>query len=144
LKQKIDHSCQKANKTAKEEEMNERKPLKIIFISDSGIGKLVEDELRDDHPGDTVFEAADPEICKTMLRANKYDLLITGGRIQEQGKTGLELTRFAKDNCPDTKIIFMSSWTDAKEALAAGADRHWRGSSQIIELIKIIKELFPD
>jgi CheY-like chemotaxis protein len=124
--------------------MVEKKPLNILFISASGIGMLIEHELWEErNPKDQVVEAADPQACKSMLLKGQYDLFITGGRIQERGGAGLELTKFAKRNCPETKIIFMSSWTDEKEALAAGADRHWVGSSQISELIEIIKELFP-
>lgn len=124
--------------------MVETKPLNILFISGSGIGLLIEHELWEKHhPEDQVVSVEYPEECKKLLIEGKYDLLITGGRIQGNGEAGLELTRFAKENCPGTKVLIMSIWTDKAEALAAGADRHWVGSSHISELVKIINELFP-
>jgi|GEM_PF-3290675 len=124
--------------------MSEKKPLNILFISGSGIGLLIQHELWEDHhPEDQVISVEYPEECEKLLLGGKYDLLITGGRIQGRGGAGLELTRFAKENCPDIKVLMMSTWSDEKEARAAGADRHWVGSSDMSELIDIIKEMFP-
>jgi len=105
---------------------------------------LIEYKLRDEHnPNDQVVSVTTPRVCKEMLLADKYDLLITGGRIQGRGEAGVELTRFAKEHCPETKIVLMSSWTDPEAALTAGANRYWLSSSRISELIEIIKDLFP-
>lgn len=123
--------------------MIKTKPLSILFISGSGIGLLIEHELREKHhPEDRVVSVEFPQECKKLMIEGKYDLLITGGRIQGNGEAGLELTRFAKESCP-AKVLMMSIWTSEAEALAAGADRHWDSSSNISELVEIINELFP-
>jgi hypothetical protein len=121
-----------------------KEPLNVLFISNCGIGALLEHKLRGEHhPEDRVVSAARPEACKELLLKEKFDLLITGGRILEDGGAGLELVAFAKHNCPETKVVVMSIWTNEEEALAAGADKHWPGSSDFSGLIEIVKELFP-
>jgi hypothetical protein len=124
--------------------MSETKPLNILFISGSGIGLLIQHELWENHhPEDQLVSVDYPEECEKLLLEGKYDLLITGGRIQGRGEAGLELTRFAKENCSGIRVLMMSTWTDENEARAAGADMHWVGSSDMSELIDIIKGMFP-
>lgn len=124
--------------------MVETKPLNILFISGSRIGLIIQHDLWEDHhPEDLVVSVEYPEECEKLLLEDEYDLLITGGRILGNGEAGLELTRFAKENCPGIKVLMMSTWTHENEARAAGADRHWFGSSNMNELIDIIKEMFP-
>jgi hypothetical protein len=142
LKQKIDYRLQKPNEATEEDNVSGKKPLKILFISGSGIGLLIQYELQEEHhPEDRVVSVEYPEECERLLLEGNYDLLITGGRIKNRGEAGLELTRFAKENCPGTKVLMMSSWTNEAEALAAGADGYWVGSN-ILELIGFIGEMF--
>jgi hypothetical protein len=123
--------------------MVETKPLSILFISGSMIGLLIQHKLWEKHhPKDLIASVEHPEECEKLLLENEYDLLITGGRIQNRGEAGLALTRFAKKNCPGIKVLMMSAWTHENEARAAGADRHWDGSN-IHELVGIIGEMFP-
>jgi hypothetical protein len=124
--------------------MEKRRSLKILFVGDFSIGHLIKEEMEDAGYIDDFHIEPFPEIAKQMLKEQNcpFDLLLSGGRIQQITNAGPELVRFARNQCPEMRIILITIMFNESEALFAGADKHLISAVEFDKLYKTIDGLF--
>jgi len=123
--------------------METQKTLKILFIGPESIGLLIGEEAYE-HGQHLVENVSSPEQAKKLLsdKSHPFNLLITGNRIEGENDAGVDLVRWAKENCPDLQIVLMSVFPNNEaKALSAGADAFWNTSCFVSELMQLIDGL---
>lgn len=104
-----------------------------------GLKSLFTDSLEGFH---VIAETGDAEEAVTLVKDLHPDLLVT--ELKLKGRSGIELTRNAKEISPDTKVIvFTLEGTEDSviEAIRAGATAYVLKQANLEELIQAVRQV---
>jgi DNA-binding NtrC family response regulator len=86
----------------------------LVVDEDDAIRGLLVDSLGTDY---RFASASTTDDAINLLQAGSFNLILSD--ITRQGKSGLELCRFAQENCPRTVMVMISAMTDIDYAIEA-------------------------